>query len=302
MNIIYYKNNPNLEKPVFDVELVETAYRELAQRIADLGHRMVLVRDPGAYKGEGVFSEYWHAENGDFQLVEEEIVAHVVYDKGRFDDPSVPTLNLAELNAIFEDKFRTFTELEAHHIPTKLVNNAQELSDALDTFDGPVYVAKELDGNGGKAVLIGDRESVESHEMTYPLIAQQFIETSGGIPGLAEGRHDFRINIIDGKPVLGMIRKNPPGEYRSNIGFGSQLIYVDLDAIPREPLAIVQEVDKTLKRFENRLYSVDFVRSEEGKWYVVEANPRPITLPKTEGPLADAYMQSLADKLVGMLQ
>ena len=100
-----------------------------------------------------------------------------------------------------------------------------------------------------------------------------------------------------------MVRTPPEGGLKSNVGYLGHYFLISPDDFPDEPRKIAEEIDtENFARFEDRLYSIDFLRGNDSVWYVVEGNARPILLARQDGDNVDTFMDALADKLIQMAE
>ncbi len=129
----------------------------------------------------------------------------------------------------------------------------------------------------GIVVIEGAREvQADEVDSRFEYLLQGFLETGAGVPELGiTSRHDLRVIVCDGKPILSYMRCPSEGNVVSNVAAGGSLHYVQLDALPSEVLSLVAEVDKQLSEYSARLYAIDMGRGKSGRWWLFEINARP---------------------------
>jgi len=247
------------------------AYQELDQEITKAGAEFCIVRSQATYMGEGIFSKSWKYKNN--ELIENgQVKVDVVYDKGNFiTDKKVPVLNNEKVNKVCTDKWLTYQSFLKYCPTTLLASNEKEFLLALNKIASSPKVIKPIDGEEGKNVFIGDNKYLISRPKTYPILVQEFIDSSGGIPGIVEGIHDFRIAIMNGEIVYSFIRTPPTDSFLANVAQGGKQINVDVEKIPSSALALSADVDAKMSKYGDRFYGIDMALSSTG-WKIIELN------------------------------
>ena len=128
-------------------------------------------------------------------------------------------------------------------------------------------------------------------------MVQEYVETSGGIPGLVDGRHDLRIGLYNGEVIHGRLRTPPEGGYIANIGYGGTHYVLDIASLPADAKALAQAVDSTFSKYSHRFISVDFALTDKG-WKVFELNCWPGLVDCKAGKAEQEYMNTLAQRLI----
>ncbi|NTW46057.1 MAG: hypothetical protein HGB18_03345 [Candidatus Moranbacteria bacterium] len=142
------------------------------------------------------------------------------------------------------------------------IRSKEELRSALDEFDaGDIVVLKPSKGMQGNGILIGPASEIAlstlEPEKEYSL--QEFVDTSKGIPGVIDGRHDLRIIIVEGQIVLCHVRTPKEGSFLANVAQGGSIREVPLKEIPAFILDRVSEIQESIDtEFDLPLYSIDF--------------------------------------------
>lgn len=290
---------PGFEEYPFNHAEYRTAYHELAAEIHAKGGAFAIVRGQGTHRGGNAFSGGWRFVDGAFARTDEPIQADIVYNKGYFrPDERTIMLNDPALDRLCTDKWETYELLPAYFPRTVIVHDAAELARAGSALMGDRLVAKPLDGEEGKGVRIGPREEILRSVAAYPYLLQEFLDTSGGIPGIVEGMHDFRLVSVSGEIVLSYVRTPPPGEMLANVARGGSEVQVPVDGIPEGARLLFDDVDRVLARFPKRVYSVDCCRAPDGAWKIIELNAKPGLTPRSFGPAHRHYQERLAEVLL----
>lgn len=295
--------------PVFKDRHYELAYSEIVESLDSKGAHAVLLVGQSRYLGGGKFSMSWKPINTDGVITYKQLGAvtvDIIFDKDHFiEDDTVPVINSKLLKEICENKHLSYEVLQEFHPQSSVVYTDDEFHAALAALPGEIAVVKGLIGSSGETVFIGSKaEAIEgmSH-VAMPYQVQEFIETGGGIPGVVDGRHDLRLLMMGGKPIIATLRTPPADGYKSNLSYGGTNRLVDLKDVPQELFDLASEIDKVLQQYGPfRLYSADFGNTAHG-WKLFEVNGWPGVITRQRGEaLARAYQEALSDYLIEMYQ
>ena len=283
-------------------DLYYYSYQEYLLAMKAAGADAYFVTDNTSYEGKGVFTKAWSidkvSEVADFLPVGK-ITADVVFEKGGFIDDGIPTVTDKILREIMNDKAATYARFAAFQPLSIVCHSRQEVQAAMDQVPGDMVVVKNPVGSGGKRVYIGTRSGIEiPKDEIYPLIVQEFVDMSGGIPGLAAGIHDLRVLMAGSKIIGATLRQPREGSLFANVSKGATEKLLGYDEIPAEVRDIALQIDAQLQDLP-RYYAADFARGKNG-WKLIELNNRPGLFRKDNGPLAAGFMQSLAEYLVSL--
>ncbi len=270
----------------------------MSEEITTLGGAFYIARGQESYLGNGAFTQSW-------QLVGETvqdagpITADVIYDKGSFiSDETVPVLNSKRVNEICSDKWITYQLFSTFCPKTIRVNEQSELAHALEKITGSMLVSKSLAGFEGANVFVGSRVDFEAQQETlaYPLLLQEFIDSSVGIPGLVEGTHDFRIAILDGEILMAYVRTPPTGSLKANYSLGGSYANCAITDIPESFLEVVTYVESKMEVIGSRFYTIDLALTASGP-KIIELNSRMGMSTKLDAPV---FIIRLSEKLIAM--
>lgn len=297
--IAVFFDAPAYEDYPFTKEEYVRSYHQFAGTLHIKGSALCIVRGQNSYMGGNTFAGGWIFNGASFVRSDSPLQVGVIYDKGHFvGDAGANLLNDAELDAICTSKSRTWELFQSDCPRTIEVHTPAMLSDALEKLSGKLIVAKPVDGEEGHGVLIGSKEEVSRYIASFPYLIQEYIDTTGGIPNITEGAHDFRIVSINGEPIIAFVRTPPPGSYLANVSQGGSTIEVPINDIPEEALKIFTNVDGVLKRFPRRVYSLDMGRDANGRWMIIELNSKPALFSRDRGPEFARFHERLADVLI----
>jgi glutathione synthase/RimK-type ligase-like ATP-grasp enzyme len=274
------------------------AYQDLMLCVKERGVAAYLVTQ-GSYLGGGVFAEAFTVESKtslENMTRHENVHVDVVVNRAEFYADDVLIINDPYVHKIATNKvemYKIFPEFQ----PTSVIcTDMDAVKQAFQDLPGDMIVVKEPESYGGYDVYIGKKDEiypiVPEH---YPLLVQEFLDTSIGIPGYITGVHDIRITVCGGTIVGYNARKAKPGMYHSNVAQGGTLEYFDVSEIPNEVVEAVHAIDQKFIDHP-RYYSTDFVNSPKG-WKMLELNALLAFIPLTNGPHAAKIIYALADYL-----
>ena len=159
---------------------------------------------------------------------------------------------------------------------TVWLGNKRNLRQALQKINTNLVVLKPTNGLMGIGVFIGTKKQAlkfrfkKKYVNNY--IAQEFLDTSLGINGIAKGTHDLRIVMINNKIVWAHVRTPRQGEHRANAALGGTLKEVPLKKIPLSVKKIAKEISSLFyKEYDNPLFSLDFGMTNAGP-KIIEIN------------------------------
>lgn len=291
-------NNPlghiDVKKPVY------MRFFELCQK--EGWNSYVLTRK--TYKGNGIFEGGWKYDGKKFVLDKSSIKIDLVYDRSagvKFppkDDTSAIWVNEHSFKVLAWDKWAAYQVIGKYMPQTLLVKDESELSKVLPKINTDWVVLKPFNGLKGVGIFIGPK--AEAQRFTFdkkykPYIAQEFVDTSGGIEGITSGKHDLRIVVVNGKVVWSHVRI-PVGEsFLANSARGGSLIEVGYSEVPESVKTIVEKVSKLFsEKYDNPIYSLDFGINRKGEPKIFEINDQ-IGFPRWGMKNRDKFLLSLIE-------
>jgi len=303
--IAVFFDQPNFNDYPFNSGDYEKAYEELAAVIANKGGELIIARSESSYLGDMRFQGGWRWQASKFERFEEAWEAAVIYDK-RSDSGLVPQfrreahariLNPNPIVEICDDKFKTFHIFREFCPLVFLVLDEKQLVEALAKLQGETKVMKPISESGGKGVVIGSDEKILKAEKNFPVLIQEFIDTSAGTPGelTAESTHDFRMFVVNGEIVNATLRTPKEGSLLAGV-LKSQLEGIPLANIPANARELATKVDAKFASYP-RAYSID-VGFENGKPKIIELNSQPGLHSSEFGAGFANFQQKLADALL----
>ncbi|MBW3001874.1 hypothetical protein KY338_01785 [Candidatus Woesearchaeota archaeon] len=203
------------------------------------------------------------------------------------ENKDIPVFNHFSLMALCRDKKANSDLSPESVIPTETVNGSiDEIVDKIEKIrkmslhpdlDPCKIVLKprfEYSGRGILGIKDENYEKLKGIE-NRDYVIQPFLETSTGIRELGiEGRHDLRIIVLNGRPLLSYARLARQGHFISGVRYGAKVKYVKIADIGSQFMDVVCSIDGKLNIFNPRMYSVDLGKGKERTW-IFELNGFP---------------------------
>lgn len=254
------------------------AYRSFGSYCTERGVDLRIVRGD-SYEGGMEFSNGWRFNHaGDLHPVGPLKADYILNKSGMIQsfDADASVLNDPYLEHICSDKlvmYEAFQSLMPRTVP--YVPGRLDL--AKDVLHTDMIVLKPCGGSAGRGIVIVDRDHEVSDQigLVEPYLAQEFIDTTKGIPGVVEGTHDLRIIMVNGEARLAFTRVPKKGSLLANVAKGGSLVPVDIETLPNSVLVAAEEIDQKFLHCTPRFYSADFMYEDGVRPYLVELNSRP---------------------------
>lgn len=280
----WFKGSP------FKIEEDEKAYALFARKARKHSLKVVFAHYKEYRKG-GILRRAWKYDKGWKRIVNHPVDLVYVrfngaaYKRNRRDEyitnlkyaiqEDISAINHPELEEFCWDK-RIVTEVFPEYCPKSfIVNTLPGLKTVLSDLESEKIVLKPRYGSLGKKVQIINKAELPEKVRKNTLV-QEFIDTTKGVKGIADCPHDLRVIVINGKIDHAHVRLAKEGSLIANMSLGGTKKFVPVEDVPKEAIDIVKRVDKLLKNYYPRLYSVDFIFNPEGRPYIVECNSSPV--------------------------
>lgn len=253
------------------------------------------------YKGNGVFEGGWPFKNGEFSITKEILTIDLVYDRTGgvnfpLEDDSLLVVNERQFKVLAWDKWASYQVVGEYMPKTFLVENESEIKEILPKIQTDKIVLKPFNGLKGLGVFIGPKDEAlgfKFPEKFNKYIAQEFVDTSLGIPNVTPGLHDLRVAIVNNKPVWCHVRVPAEGTFLANAAQGGNLTEVDYSKVPESIKNVVQKVSKLFaENYDNPIYSLDFGIDIDATPKIFEINDQ-IGFPKWEMENRDSFLNGL---------
>jgi len=265
------------------------------------------------YQGDGLFAGGWLFVRGEFKLIPKKIRIDLIYDRtGGVKFPpkektKMKVVDSRDFKLLCWDKWLAYRKLGDYMPQTFWVGKKENLASVLPKIKTDWVVLKPHNGLRGLGIFIGPKKGALSFEFPGKFkkyIAQEFIDTSGGIPKITTGLHDLRIALLNGKPVWSRIIIPPQGSFSAHTAGGGILKEVDYELVPDLTKKIVLEIaPKFYREYNNPFFSLDFGFDKNGKPWLFEINDQ-IGFPLWEMKKRDLFLKELvknfAQKLEGV--
>jgi glutathione synthase/RimK-type ligase-like ATP-grasp enzyme len=173
------------------------------------------------------------------------------------------------------NKYETSRQLPQYFKPYRKIDNSKEFAEFLETFSSDRLVIKPIAGSGGQDVHIVSKEEARSLTLTFPVITQEFIDSSHGIPGITDTYHDFRMVFIGDELVYTYIRTPKDGSFLANIAQGGSMKIIPTDELPEVLTPIIEDTRTLFARFPQKTYTIDVMFDETGRPWIIEFNTMP---------------------------
>ncbi len=300
---VYFDDSDAMGYP-FDNPNYYRAYRGFSDRCAKDNITLVIVRGATSYLGKMVFQGGWKFAGDQLEKITQPITADVIYVKGKdlVTDATDYAVNQSGLAEICRDKLLTHQHFSQYMAPTYPID-ASNWQAVVQTIATEKIVVKPRTGMEGQGILITPKQSFDYNQLDpdqAPYLAQDFIDSSAGIPGLVNGLHDLRLYIFNGVAKIAEYRQPKAGSFLANIAQGGSLTVVPLNQVPSWALEFVQHIDQVFQSFYPRIYTIDLMYAN-GKPYLVELNSRP-GMPYVEWDYYDAMQQAILDTLLSNIK
>jgi glutathione synthase/RimK-type ligase-like ATP-grasp enzyme len=205
-------------------------------------------------------------------------------------------INNPEFTQIIDNKFITGLLFDKWSKLSWLVNNTEELKKILHQIETDKVVLKPLSSSGGKGIQILKKNSVlKKAVLNQTYLAQDFIDSSRGVPGVSSNLHDLRLVFINDKLIYAYIREPKKGSYLANLAQGGKLKIISPGELPKSIKPIIKYANKLFETFNPRVFSIDFMFDEKRKPWVVELNSMPglFFTPEEKSSMTKMYRELL---------
>lgn len=272
-----------------------TSYSELSDVVQDHGGQLFIAHGQHTYLGDGLFSRSWIIKDNVLKNAGP-VTADLIFDKGRFiSDKTVPVFNHADVSKVCNDKWLMFQTFTKFCPLTFFITNLTEFYSTLPKITTSHIVFKPYTGAEGIGVKIEEKTYFKEHEteLIFPAVVSEFLDTSGGIPGIIEGTHDLRVAIFDGKILYSYVRTPPEGSLIANVSQGGIFAMVDLKKLPQDIIKITRTIDRHFSHTPHRFYGIDFAYTPQG-YKIIEMNTELGLLPNADDPIFKTLKEKLA--------
>lgn len=298
---MYFRNKKQCGDPFAAFGIKRKIYRYFFEFGKQQGFDMFIASGKDGYLGNLKFKNALYYEKGAFKKHIGTIIADAILDRsgGLFFPPAEinkKVLNCLAFKKLCWDKNLTYTAIGKFMPKNFEVVDKKELLKYLKKFNSAsLAVLKPARGMCGKDIFIQRPAKLSSVKLISKkkYVLQGFVDTSSGIKGITKSRHDLRIVIVEGKPVLAHIRTPKKGSFLANVAQGGKIKEIPIKKIPAQVLKTVKNIQKIIdKKYFYPLYSIDFGLDKKGKPFVFELNDQ-IGFPREDMRGAKHFIEAL---------
>lgn len=231
-----------------------------------------------------IFRDSWEFVRGEWRH-SGPIKPDLIYDrtKGRSSNDEArqtiisryPFIDDPAFTRFANDKYATSQKLPQHFKPYQKFSDHEEFLTFLTSFTGERLVIKPVVGSGGQGVHIVSKEEAAHLELTFPIIVQEFIDSSRGIPGITNTYHDLRMVFIGEELVYNYVRTPKEGSLLANIAQGGNMTIVPTEKLPDSLRPIIDDTAALFAEFSQKTYTIDVMFDDAGHPWIIEYNTMP---------------------------
>lgn len=226
------------------------------------------------YTGEG--GQWKRVKNIKPDLIYDKTKARMeVYYKKSLMAERYPFINDLRFTQLIDDKFITSKFFSEWSKESFIARNNSELQKILPQIKTSLVVIKPISESGGKGIRIVSKNVARKIILRSEHIAQEFIDSSRGVPGIGGSTHDLRLVFINERVIYAYIREPKGGALLANLAQGGSLKIVPRKLIPASVSPIIQRARKIFASFAPRVYTIDIMFDTDEKPWVVELNSMP---------------------------
>lgn len=280
-------------------------YHAFFKRGLERGFEMYIASGKENYTEPMTFSNAYRYNGEFFEPIGKTTKMDAVFDRsgGMFFPTEIissKTLNTLHFKKLCNNKNSTQSLIGEFMPKSVRIKNKDELLKQLKSFSASkLVVLKPANGMCGNGIIIEYPEKILPTDIQdeREYILQEFVDTSGGIPGIIDGHHDLRIIIVNGKIVLSHVRTPKSGSLLANVAQGGSIQEVPLKNIPAFITNIVKKIQANIdEKFNYPLYSIDLGIQNKKELFVFELNDQ-IGFPSEKMRHYDDFINNTLDSL-----
>lgn len=184
-------------------------------------------------------------------------------------------VNDIEFSGLIDNKLFVSLLFPQHCKKQYKINNLNDLTNITNTIPGDKIVIKPATDSGGKNVHIITKKDTNKLNLQFPILAQEFIDSSNGIPKITSSLHDLRLVFIENELIYSYIRTPQKNSFLANLSQGGSMQIIPKNNLPKSIDALIFDVQNTLSTFQNKIYTIDIMFDENQKPWVIELNSMP---------------------------
>jgi glutathione synthase/RimK-type ligase-like ATP-grasp enzyme len=253
-----------------------------------------------------MFRAAWHWD-GDNWTLAHSITPDVIYDKAAVNAETTPAkdallkhypmINHPAFSLHAGSKLQVSRAFKEFAKPYFRATSREDLINILAQLPDTLVVAKPERGNSGEGILIAEKAEI-LERVAFPILVQEFIDSSNGIPGVMKGLHDLRIIYCNESLVYAYYRTPRAGGYLANVAQGGKQTMIAEEDIPNSVWPIVHAVQSHYEKFSPKIYTIDLMFDPTGRPWIVELNTMPGLYPdESERPHIGRLYQAIIGAL-----
>ncbi|MFA9262771.1 MAG: RimK family alpha-L-glutamate ligase [Undibacterium sp.] len=282
--VIIFTPSPLEERRPFSKPALAAAYTEFFELARKNGVELFRASTRWYSADEQLFRLAWHWDGKNWEL-KKDVKPDVVFDKAATNSETLPIKKILEKQFPFLNplafslhagsKLLVSQAFKEFAKPYYLAENQVDLEAAATEIPGAMIVIKPLQGNSGDGVSIQRKEDLGSVEARFPLLVQEFVDSSAGIPDVMIGLHDLRL-IYSGEDLVYAYYRTPrAGSYLANLAKGGTQTMLDQESIPQAVWPVVRAVQERYRDFVSKIFTIDLIFDPSGTPWIVELNTMP---------------------------
>ncbi len=235
-------------------------------------------------KQQSLFTHTWTFENEKWIRVDN-IKPDLIYDKTAATPEALlfktttinkmPIINDVEFTNLVDNKLTTsllFPQYTKKHYKALTMTDLKNVFKYIKTSK---IVLKTSSDSGGKNVFILDKKDVATTKIPFPILAQEFIDSSHGIAKITNSIHDLRLVFIENELIYSYLRIPAKDSFLANLSQGGLMQIVPKNQLPNSINSLVLDVQNTFSTFQNKIYTIDIMFDKNQKPWIIELNSMP---------------------------
>lgn len=230
------------------------------------------------------FSHAWTFQNNTWVRVHD-IKPDLIYDKTSFKPKttffksSLSTkfniINDTEFSELIDNKLFISLLFPQYCKKQHKISDFSDLKNIIHIIASDKIVLKPATSSGGKDVHIIDKKDIDKTTIQFPILAQEFIDSSNGIPNITSSIHDLRLMFIESELIHSYIRTPAKGSFLANLAQGGSMSTIKNEKLPDNINILISDVQNALSTFKNKIYTIDIMFDENQKPWIIELNSMP---------------------------
>jgi len=287
--VVYYGDDWKKKIPLEKHQTTRESFEDWHERGLKNGIEMFRASIQWYDLKKNVFRKAWAYRDKKWLKINVPIKPDLIFDKiaGKRDyelfdqkiriNQKVKTFNSPLFRTIFDNKLSQHIIFKEFMPASFLADSRKELLKNLSGIKSSKVVLKPLYGSGGFGIIITDKNKIKNTNIEYPVLAQEFVKSTRGIPGFSKKQMvaDLRMVFFNHKLIYALSRIARRGSLFTNFHQGAQAVLVPEKNIPASAKKFAFAISAKMKIFPEANYSVDLLFKDSGKPILMEINTTP---------------------------